>query len=145
MALERNVLAFDYGDKRIGVAIGQVLIGTARPLATLNNESHALWRELDRLMADWTPAALVVGIPLTESGNTQPMTRKARSFAGKLADRYRVAVHHADERYTTKAAESLFAEDRRAGRARARDARNNDSLAAKLILEQWFEEQAASG
>ena len=144
-AIDGNVLAFDFGEKRIGVALGQALTGSARPLETMTNNAHSLWQEIDRLVADWSPSAFVVGMPLAEDGTDQPMTGKARSFAGKLADRYRISVHHTDERYTTKVAESLFAENRRGGRARAKDARNKDSLAAKLILEQWFEQHFAGG
>ncbi|MDX1569173.1 MAG: Holliday junction resolvase RuvX [Xanthomonadales bacterium] len=138
-----TVLSFDFGLRRIGVAIGQSLTGTATALATIDNPADELnWTAITGLVEAWHPDAMVVGIPLTEAGEEQAITRAARSFAGKLADRYRLPVHHADERYTSVAAEARFRDQRRAGQLRRRNRDKLDAVAAKLILEQWFADRA---
>ena len=141
-----NALGFDFGERRIGVAVGQSLTGTATPLATIENPRNGInWQGVDALIKQWRPDLLVVGIPLTESGEVQPMTRAARSFAGKLAERTRLPVHHTDERYTSRAAADRLRDLRQAGSARRRDGRRSDAVAAQLILEQWFAQNATGG
>lgn len=129
------ILAFDLGTRRIGVAIGNRIGGTARGLGTVAADD---WPALDALIADWRPQALVVGLPLALDGSEQPMSRRARAFAGTLAQRYACTVHLADERGTSQEAARRFARGRAAGTARRKDAADLDALAAAVILDQWL-------
>lgn len=138
--LEHNViLSFDFGLKRIGTAIGQSVTQTARPLTTLaakNGEPN--WPDLEKIIKKWRPDAFVIGIPLNMDGTEQPITTEAKLFAQTLHQKYKLPVYEMDERLTTKAArEQLFEE----GGYRALKSGNIDSVAAQLILENWFREQ----
>lgn len=133
------LLGFDYGTRRIGVAVGQRLTGTARALATLAADD---WRGIDRLVAEWRPAALVVGLPLALDGSEQRMSAVARHFATRLAERYRLPVHLADERHSSGEAARRFAHRRAAGLARRKHAATLDAEAAGIILEAWLAETA---
>lgn len=129
-------MGFDFGLKRIGVAIGQTVTRTARPLDTLAaKDGVPNWAMLDRLMKKWQPECLVVGIPLNMDGTDQPITQHARAFAQILQDRYQLRVDGMDERLTTKdAKERLFAE----GGYKALQDGQVDRVAAQLILQNWF-------
>lgn len=128
-------LAFDLGTRWIGVAIGHPLGGGARALKTLPADD---WPALDALVADWQPAQLVVGLPLALDGGEQAMTRRARAFADTLGQRYARPVHLSDERGSSQEAARRFAQQRAAGSARRKHAAELDSLAAAVILDQWF-------
>jgi putative Holliday junction resolvase len=132
------LMAFDFGMRRIGVAIGQTITATARPLTTLlAKEGEPNWDELATLIKKWAPNALIIGIPLNMDGTEQPITLKARQFAAKLHTRYQLPVHNMDERLTTKAArENLFTE----GGFKALQDGQVDQVAAQLILQHWFAE-----
>jgi putative Holliday junction resolvase len=131
-------LAFDYGEKRIGAAVGDTVTRTARPLATLTNGLDGAVK----LVAEWRPKALVVGLPLMEDGNEQTITHKTRAFAKALEARTRLAVHFSDERYSSRAADDLLREARASG-AMARRVKkgDRDGLAAKIFLEQFLQNQ----
>jgi len=128
-------LAFDLGTRWIGVAIGHPLGGNARALKTI---AAGDWAALDALIADWQPRDLVVGLPLALDGSEQPMSKRAREFAVALERRYTRAVHLADERGSSQEAARRFARRRAEGAARRKDANDIDSLAAAVILDQWF-------
>ena len=131
-----SYLAFDYGEKRIGTAIGDTITGTARPLATLTGGlAEAL-----KLVAEWRPAALVVGLPLMEDGSDQRITTLTRVFAKALQAQSQLPVHFSDERYTSRAADD-FLRDARASGAMARRVKkgDRDGLAAKILLEQFLQ------
>ncbi|WHZ19305.1 MAG: Putative pre-16S rRNA nuclease YqgF [Rhodanobacteraceae bacterium] len=133
------VLGFDYGARRIGVASGNRISQSARPLPVLQvNAGEPDWARVDALLAEWKPDALVVGLPLTLDGGEQKVTRGARAFADALAQRSGLPVHLVDERHTSQEAARRFAMQRAAGAARRRDAANIDSLAAAVILESWL-------
>lgn len=133
IAPPRTLLAFDYGEKRIGVAVGQTLTATATPLAIIPcRRRRPDWQEIARLIARWQPAALIVGIPLNMDGTEQPMTRAAQHFARQLEQRYGLPVHGVDERLSSVEA-----------RARRRAPDNLDAIAAQVILETWLAEQTA--
>ncbi len=133
------VLGFDYGARRIGVAAGNRVSGSARPLQPLTARGgEPDWTRVDALLAEWKPEALVVGLPLTLDGGEQAVTRGARGFAGALRARSGLPVHLIDERHTSQEAARRFASRRAAGTARRRDAANIDSLAAAVILESWL-------
>ena len=133
------VLGFDYGARRIGVASGNRISQSARPLPTLVAiKGQPDWSRIDALLAEWKPEALIVGLPLTLDGGEQATTRGARAFADALAEHSKLPVHLVDERHTSQEASHRFAAQRAAGAARRRDASNIDSLAAAVILEGWL-------
>jgi putative Holliday junction resolvase len=140
-ASERHILlAFDFGFRRIGIATANRQTRTSSPLTTVRVENDLPWRELDRILDDWRPAQLVVGVP--EGEGTEAVARRARAFAAALAERYGVPVATVDETLTSAAAASELAEKRRSGYLRRRVGKGGiDRLAACLIAEQWMSEQ----
>ena len=140
-ASERHVIvAFDFGFRRIGIATANRETRTASPLTTLRVDREPPWRELDRVMQEWRPAQLVVGVP--EGEGTETVARRARAFAAELAKRYELPVATVDETLTSAAAESELAEKRRSGYLRRRVGKGGvDRVAAALIAEQWMREQ----
>lgn len=132
-------LGFDVGARRTGVAVGNTLSGTARPLEVIDvRDGEPDWTRLDRLLAEWSPQQLVVGEPLTLDGESQAATERARRFAARLAQRYALPVALVDERSTSQEADRRFAQARRDGRARRSHAALLDAVAAQLILERWL-------
>lgn len=102
-----TVLAFDFGLKRTGVASGELEIGVAHPLVTIEAGTRAArFAALDRLVREWQPGLMVVGLPLYPDGAEHRLTRAARNFAKELEDRYKLPVFLHDERYTSAVAES---------------------------------------
>jgi putative Holliday junction resolvase len=130
------LLSFDFGTKRIGLAVGQTVTKTARPLTTIKaNNGIPNWDELDKLIKTWRPDALIVGIPLNMDGTEQPLTQLAQRFSESLTKRYPIPVYGVDERLTTKdARDQVFAK----GGYKALQNGQIDSVAAQLILETWF-------
>ncbi|EGJ08710.1 MULTISPECIES: Holliday junction resolvase RuvX [Rubrivivax] len=119
----RSFLAFDFGVRRVGVAVGNTLLAEARPLKTVAAEGDARFEAIARLIDEWQPDALVVGVPFHPDGAEHDNTRRARRFARQLHGRFRLPVHEVDERYTTVD-------------ALAAGARDADAAAAALILDQ---------
>ena len=135
----RILLAFDFGTRRIGVATANLETRTASPLTTLRVERDLPWAELDRILADWRPAHLVVGVP--EGEGAAAVARRARQFAAALGNRYALPVATVDETLTSVEAETTLAENRRSGYLRRRVGRGRvDRVAACLIAEQWINE-----
>lgn len=132
----RILLGFDFGMKRIGVAVGQTVTRSARPLETLQaHEGVPAWQAVDKLIKTWQPDALVVGIPLNMDGTEQPLTLIARDFSTLLQERYQLPVYGIDERLSTKdARERLFQQ----GGYKALQHGQVDSVAAQLILQNWL-------
>ncbi|NDJ56403.1 Holliday junction resolvase RuvX [Enterobacteriaceae bacterium 4M9] len=132
-----TLLAFDFGTKSIGVAIGQRITGTARPLAALKAQDGTPdWAKIDRLLAEWQPDEVIVGLPLNMDGSEQPLTARARKFANRIHGRFGVPVLLHDERLSTvEARADLFSR----GGFRALDKGSVDSASAVVILESWFE------
>lgn len=127
-------LCFDYGTKRIGVAVGQTLTATATPLTTIRVlNGRPDWRYITALIRQWQPDALVVGLPVTMGDCAQPLTGKAERFARQLAGRYHMYVYRADERLTTAEAKS-----------RLKRTADLDPVAAQIILESWLADHAAN-
>ena len=132
-------LAFDYGEKRIGAAVGDDLTGSARPLPALPGGD---WKAVDKLIDEWRPAALIVGLPLDESGADQPVTVVARKFARQLQERSKLPVHISDERFSSRAADGILRDARASGQMTRRVRKGDrDGHAARLILEQWLRER----
>jgi len=132
------LLAFDFGMKRIGVAVGQTVTQTARPLDTIQaKDGIPNWDAIKKLIKKWLPDALVVGIPLNMDGSDQAISEQARRFAQDLREQYQLTVHEIDERLTTKdARERLF----KKGGYKALQDGQVDRVAAQLILQNWFAE-----
>ena len=121
----QTFLSFDFSLRRVGVASGNSLTCSATPLTTLGAEGDARFDAIARLIAEWQPAALVVGVPFHPDGAAHDNTRRARRFARQLAGRFGLPVHEVDERYTTV-------------EARSQGAADADAAAAALILEQYL-------
>jgi putative Holliday junction resolvase len=144
-AVRGTVMAFDFGKRRIGVAVGQSATRTASSLKTIGSRSGADWISIGKLVDEWRPALFVVGLPLSLDGEETVMSRAARSFGKTLKKKYGLDVHYADERWSSTTAGDRFAEMRAAGHARKKQAANLDSLAARIILENWLQSVPDSG
>lgn len=125
----QSFLSFDFSLKRVGVATGNSLTCSATPLRTISAESDARFDAIARLIAEWQPAALIVGVPFYPDGAAHDNTRRAQRFARQLAGRFGLPVHEVDERYTST-------------EARSHGERDVDAAAAALILEQYLRERA---
>jgi putative Holliday junction resolvase len=136
----KTVLGFDYGQRFIGVAVGSTHTGRAEPLTTVNvGKGGPDWTHIARLISEWRPAALVVGLPLNMDGTVNVMTRAARRFGEDLQARYNLAVHWVDERLSTRDAKRVLYE---AGIAGTRHKRHLDKFAAQTILQAFLNDQA---
>jgi putative Holliday junction resolvase len=123
----QSFLAFDFGTRRTGVATGSAVLRQGQPLRTISGEGEARFVAIEKLIGEWKPDALVVGIPVHPDGAPHDNTRRAQRFARQLAGRFRLPVHEVDERYTTTEALAAGASD-------------TDAAAAALILDQYFRE-----
>ena len=134
-----SVLAFDFGEKRIGVAVGECELRSASPLTTFDAETNdARWSAVTRLIDEWQPVVLVVGLPLSPDGVAHDMTARAQRFARQLEGRYRLPVMLQDERYTSAEAESQLRDDQGVRDWRSRK-QKLDAHAAQLILKDYFD------
>jgi putative Holliday junction resolvase len=136
------VLAFDFGHRRIGVACGDTLSRTARPLAAVvNSATGPRWETVDSLVREWQPTLLVVGLPYNVDGSESTMSAAVRAFAGEVQRRYELPVHLIDERYSSLEAEARLRLERESGLRRRRVAKGDvDAAAACVILDRWFTE-----
>ena len=134
-----TVLAFDFGTRRIGMAIGNTLTGSARELSTIDEpRAEQRWNAIAKVVAEWQPQILVVGLPVHADGTPHAMTARAAAFAQRLRTTFALPVETADERHTTQAAQAEVVEA--CGGRTAREAR--DAVAARLILQGWLDERA---
>ena len=128
-----TVMAFDYGTRRVGVAVGNSETGLGQALKTIAAPNiHSLFKDVDSLLKEWQPERLVVGKPLHPDGAEHEMTAKATRFGNQLQGRFHLPVDWVDERYTSAVLE---------GDAQMQD--NLDAHSAALLLEQYFSELAA--
>lgn len=134
------ILAFDYGTKRIGVASGDTLTGTARALVTLDSKNETiLWTAIDRLIREYQPAQLIVGLPWNMDGTPTLLTDASRAFGAELQNRYHKPVALVDERLSSREAEAQLREARASGIKKRRNTHADvDMIAAKILLEQWL-------
>lgn len=132
-----TALAFDFGTKSIGCAVGQSITGTAQALPAFKaQDGIPNWDAIEKCLTEWKPEVVVVGLPLNMDGTEQDLTLRARKFANRLNGRFGVKVALQDERLTTTEARSeIF--DR--GGFRALKKGKVDGISACLILESWFE------
>lgn len=142
--MSTSCIGFDYGTKRIGVAIGDLLLYTARPLTTVRNINGTPdWPTIDPLVEEWKPSQLIVGWPLTEDGEEQPLCNHVNGFIKMLKKQYAIPVSTCDERFSSNAAQQLIKGLRQSGQRKRKTQHSDvDSVAAALILESWFDSQA---
>jgi putative Holliday junction resolvase len=134
---DATLLAFDFGARRIGVALGTQRLGTARPLTTIDAEAAApRFAALAALIAQWQPAQLVVGLPVHADGTPHEMTARARRFARQLQGRFGLPVALVDERYTSELARQALSEAGRGGRGHRSE---RDAVAAQIILQAYLD------
>lgn len=118
----QTILAFDYGEKRIGVSVGNTLTRTAEPLKTIHQQfQYERFKAIEQVILEWQPQLLVVGLPTHPDGQAHAMTTKCERFANQLRGRFGLPIEMVDERYSSVAVEG-----------------GNDALAAALILEQFL-------
>lgn len=134
-------LGFDFGLRRIGVAIGSTASSRARGLQVIDaRDGVPDHQAIDALIEEWRPDRLVVGLPYNSDGSDSDMTRAARRFAGRLQDRYRISAVLVDERLSSRDAESRLREQRRSGARKRRIRRADiDREAAAVILQSWLD------
>lgn len=139
--LAGTFLAFDFGTKRIGVAVGNSISATAQPLVTLHGEQNEQrFAAIAALIREWQPAALVVGLPCNDDGTPHEMTRLCRRFAQRLKGRFALPVMLVDERYTSAAASSQLNE---MGIRGIKQKALLDQVAAQHILQAYFDEPSS--
>jgi putative Holliday junction resolvase len=135
---DATVLAFDFGTRRIGVAVGNTLTRMAHPLVTIDDERNdERFAAIAALVTEWQPGILVVGLPTHADGVEHDMTQRAQRFARQLEGRFRLPVAMVDERWTTETAQS---EQEAAGTTGRKGKAMRDQVAAQLILQSWFDE-----
>lgn len=133
---QRLVMAFDYGTRRIGVAVGNEMLRSASGLDPLAaRDGIPDWVRVERLLHEWQPDLLVVGLPLHDDGSESDMSVRARKFGNRLHGRFGKPVAMFDERGTTRAAKLIAQGQGHKGNYRERGV---DGIAAQLILENWF-------
>jgi putative Holliday junction resolvase len=133
-----TVLAFDFGTKRIGVAIGNYEIGIARPLVTIGGEKiEQCFIAIAKLIEEWQPVLLVVGLPTHADGTTHELTRLSQGFARRLEARFNIKVVLTDERYTSLIASEILRESGIKGK---KQKSMLDQIAAQQILQSFLDE-----
>lgn len=135
--LSGTVLAFDFGERRIGIAVGEHLIRSANPLTTIDNESNEVrFNLITQLVNEWQPKLLVVGLPLSLDGSETEVTQLCKKFARRLNGRFNLPVVLIDERYSSVEASQLLNQSGIKGRAQKVML---DQVAAQTILQSYFD------
>ena len=137
----RTLIAVDYGLRRIGIATGVCLTGTSTPLTTISaTQGTPDWAAFDKIMQEWQPDLLVLGLPYNKDGSESDMTTAVKLFADSLRSRYPLPVEFIDERYTSVEAEAILKEQRRTGiRTKKLKKEDVDAKAAQIIAESWMQ------
>ena len=140
----KTILGFDFGTKKIGVAVGQSVTQTVTPLVTLPSKNQKPdWDKIETLINEWQPNIFVVGLPYNKDGEDQPMTLAAKKFANQLNGRFRLPVELMDERYSSYEAELRLKETKTNKKQtnKRQTAMDIDKIAAQLIVESWFRQK----
>jgi putative Holliday junction resolvase len=138
-----TLLAFDFGTRRIGVAIGNRVVRVAHPLTTIDAEANARrFAAIAALVDEWRPERLLVGRPVHLDGAAHEMTARSDRFARQLEGRFGIPVTQVDERYTTQAAHAVLGEAGVTGSARRQ---TRDAVAAQLMLQSYFDRPMSTG
>jgi putative Holliday junction resolvase len=137
--IQGTLLAFDFGEKRIGVAMGETMLKLAHPLLTIEAEKNDdKFAAIEKLITEWQPSLLVVGLPMYLDGESHTLTQLAKKFAQRLEGRFRVPVTMVDERLSSAEASQRLAESGVHGRAQKPLL---DACAAQTILQSYFDQQ----
>ena len=135
-----TILAFDFGKKRIGVAMGELELKMTHPLTTISEKADARFPAIEKLIQEWQPVRLIVGLPKYSDGTEHEMSEQCRRFARQLQGRFNLETELVDERYTSVEAEAMLAE---MGRGGEQDKHLIDQLAAQRILQAYFDQYAS--
>jgi putative Holliday junction resolvase len=136
--LHQTILCFDYGTKTIGVAVGQTITKTANPLTDLKaRDGIPNWEDIAKIIEEWRPNLLLIGLPLNMDGSFSAISQRAKKFANRLHGRFGLPIAMADERLSSFEAKGEIIQQTG---SRHFKAQNIDSLAAKIILESWFQQ-----
>lgn len=137
IVLASTVLCFDFGEQRIGVAVGEHVLATANPLLTIDNESNEIrFEAINKLVNEWQPKLLIVGLPLSLDGAETSVTQLCKKFARRLNGRFNLPVMLIDERYSSVEASYLLSQSGIKGRAQKEML---DQVAAQTILQSYFD------
>ena len=138
-AVVRSVLGFDFGLKRIGLATGQTITGTASPLITLQSVNQQPdWESIETQVRQWKPDALIVGIPYQPDGGEGDITRAAHNFSRKLEQRFNLPVYTIDESLSSYEAEEQLKQDMKISKHNKHEI---DKMAAAIIVQSWLNSQ----
>ena len=141
MPSSKNILCFDFGEKRIGVALGNSFTKIAHPLLTIESQINTeRFKIIENLLKKWNSDFVVVGIPLNDDGSENKLTKLARKLADKIHNKFNLPVFSIDERFTSLEAESILREQ---GIKIRKNKELVDQIAAKIILESYFRENCA--
>ena len=143
MTSQKVIMGFDYGTRKIGIAVGQLITKTANPIAIISaRDGVPDWSEIEKLILEWQPTQFVIGLPLNMDETESEMSQRSLKFARRLTGRFNIPHHTIDERLTSREARSLHeshSSTRRGPADRSRD--EIDDIAAQIILESWLKLQ----
>jgi len=135
-----TIIAFDFGLKRTGVAVGNTLTGSASPTCTLlSRNEQPDWQGISRLFDEWKPERLVVGMPTELDGSESPLTKRINRFCNQLNGRYNLPVDQENEQFTSIEAAARLKQLRQSGRKKKVMKEEVDKIAASIILENWMQ------
>ncbi len=135
----QTAMAFDYGTKKIGIAVGQGITQTASPLTVVPaKDGIPNWETIEKIVNEWKPEIFVVGMPYNMDGSLNEMSTKAQKFLQRLEGRFNIPAYSMDERLSSREAKDIHKTMADAHGKRSNDRDVIDALAAQLILENWF-------
>ncbi len=139
------VIAFDFGLKRTGVAVGNTLTGSATPECTLTSKDEQPdWDGITKLFKEWQPSQIVVGMPTELDGSESPLTKAVQRFCNQIQGRYNIDVYQENEQFTSIEASRRLKQLRQSGRKKKVRKDEVDKIAAAIILENWMQKNAFS-
>ena len=139
------VIAFDFGLKRTGVAVGNTVIGSATPECTLtSNDELPDWEGISKLFKEWQPSQIVVGMPVELDGTENPLKKRIDRFCNQIQGRYNIDVDQENEQFTSIEAAQRLKQLRQSGRKQKVSKDEVDKIAAAIILENWMQRNAFS-
>ena len=134
-----TILAFDFGLQRTGVAVGNTLTGSATPECTLQSKNDTPnWDEITKLIEDWKPDKIIVGMPTELDGSENPLQKRVTRFSNQLNGRYSIPVEHENEQFSSIEAAQRLKQMRQSGRKQKIKKQEVDKIAASIILETWM-------
>ena len=140
----QTILSFDYGYKKIGLAVGNSLLKTAQELSTVQSHKGTPdWVQLDKMIEQWRPDVLLIGLPLTMEGVETRLSKQAREFGKQLSNRYNLEIDYEDERLSSNEADKIMRETLTTKQGLSKKLQSKrDQIAARIILESYFARHA---